>query len=171
MLDDFWNIYINNIFLTHYYELILEKNRKIVLFVNAATTVTTTIGLANILGGRALYFWSATIFIMQIVANLKDVWEVSKKTWSLKLYLQDMNKLLLEMGQDWRLIEQAQLYEDEVLNKISYYEKQFLDIKERYLGSFSFSENAKYIAKANKKADAALVYKHPRKEIQNEQSC
>lgn len=164
MLDDFWSVYENNTFLSCFYECHLGINQTIIHAINTFSLLITVIGLSFILDGKGLHLWSVLILAMSVLTGLRDVWDISKKVWSLKYYLQESNVLLLSMGKDWRLIEQGKMFEEDILDKISFYEAEFHQIYEKYLGDLRLTEYKRTLKKADKKADDILAYKHKRKE-------
>jgi hypothetical protein len=160
MSNDFWNLYSNRVFLHYFFERHFDNIRQAVLYVNIATALATAVVLLFLSNGVALLFCSILIFGLQLCTIFKDTWEISRKSWALKYYLNESNELLAQMSMDWRLISLGKMGEEEVLSRINGYDMKFLAVKAKYLESFYFSENPGYVKAANKKADEALAIKH-----------
>jgi hypothetical protein len=148
MLDDFWNVYMNHTFLYHFYECHLTRNKKIILLINGASVLATALALQLFTYESLRYLFVIMILLIQVFSSFKDVWDLTKKTWALRYCLRNTRKVLLVMANDWRLIEQGKLYEEDIVEKTFHYDSTLYEIIEEYLDDFDFAEIASFITKA-----------------------
>ena len=170
MLDDFWRVYDNHVFLYHFYECHLDFNRTIVSTINGASILLTVFALTLFSYNVVPFICAVIILLGQIVASFRDAWDLTRKTWSLRYYQRDSKRLLQQMREDWRLINRGETPGSEISSKAFLYDSEINAIREKYLDELSFSEKPEFVERALKKTAAYFKFWHPSEEVSHRQS-
>jgi hypothetical protein len=137
-----------------------DRVKKTVACMNLSSALLTALALLFLSNGVTPALTIFTVLAIQVFAVFKDSTDIAKKRWALRYYLQDSNRLIGSMEQEFRTIQQGATTDEGIVDRVYFYETEFSTLRGRYLDSMLFLDNHKFISKANEKADNELKVRH-----------
>lgn len=137
MRERYWNMFFDAKYKFFYYSFYKQYCDKITLCIKASLAIVSCASVAAWSIWETLpALWAIIIAISQIVSIAQEYLPFAKASAGIEYLLPDLEHLTIDIASDWNRIDQID--DDEIIEKIAFYQKSIVNMESRFLSSFAF---------------------------------
>ena len=162
MRDCFWGTYQTIVFKKFFYEEHQRRSEKLLFWAKLVCSVVSIISvLIWSISKKAPVLWACLIALAQVSQSMLDYLPWSKQLNALRFLLPELNKLIVDLSEDWMKLGYAEVDDDaKLLERTVTHERRYYEIEDQFTNEVWFPVLKSVVAAAEKAEDDYFCVKY-----------